>query len=100
MGASLQIGMHHIDQLVRGVRIECARILLRVDEVGADVVLDDLSHQAGNAAADASDHMHDALAFHLVGEGALDCFNLAADASNAGQQLLFLFDRMRHGLKL
>jgi hypothetical protein len=40
--------------------------------------------------------MHDALAVGLFGECTLDRFHLAADAANAGEQLLFFSDGMRH----
>ena len=74
-----------LDQLIRRVGVERARIPLGVDEVGADMVLDHFGHQAGDAAANAGDHMHDALAFGLVSQGALDRLYLAADAADARQ---------------
>jgi len=86
----------HFDEPVRRVRVERARILLGVDEMGPDVVFDHLGHQAGDAAANARDHVHDALAFGLFGQRPLDRFDLAANAADPGEQLFLFSDRMCH----
>ena len=65
--------------------------------MGADVVLDHFGHQAGDAAANARDHMHDALAFGLLAQRPLDRLDLAADAADPGEQLFLFSDRMCHG---
>src|ERR1700688_710092 len=67
--------------------------------MGANVVLDHLRHQAGNAAADARDHVHDALASRLFGQRSLDRFDLAANAAYPGEQLLLLSDGVCHGAR-
>ncbi len=60
--------------------------------MGADVVFHHLGHQAGNAAAHARDHMHDAVATGLFVQRPLDRLDLAANAANAGEQLFLLSD--------
>src|SRR6202023_1998600 len=82
--------------MIRCVGVERAVILLGVDEMGADMVLDHLGHQAGDAAANAGDHMHDALAFGLFVQRPLDRLDLAADASDPGEQLFLFSDGMCH----
>src|SRR5579872_2909338 len=39
------------------------------------------------ATANTGDHMHDALAFRFFAQRPLDCFDLAANAADAGEQL-------------
>src|SRR4029077_15462568 len=51
-GSSLEVGVHHFDQLLGRPRVERYRVLLRADQVTAHVVLDHLRHQAGNRTAD------------------------------------------------
>src|SRR3984885_15365730 len=91
------MGVDHSDELVRRLGVKRARTPLGVDEMGADMVLDHLRHQAGNAAAYARDHVHDALASCLFGQRPLDCFDLAANAADPGKQFLLLSDRVCHG---
>ena len=49
-----------------------------------------------DGAANARNHVHDALAFGLFGEGALNRFDLTANATDAGRKLLLVSNRMRH----
>src|ERR1700688_502911 len=93
---SLQIGVDDFDELIRRIGVERARIPLGVDEVGADVVLDHFGHQAGDAAANAGDHMHDALAFGFFVQRPLDRLDLAANAADPGEQLFLFSDGMCH----
>ena len=67
-------------------------VLLGVNQVGANVILDHLRHQAGDAAANARDHMHDPFAVGFLVQRALDGLDLAADAADARHQSLLLFD--------
>ena len=48
---SLQVGVDHFDELVRGLSVKCSWILLGVDEMCADMVFDHLGHQPRDAAA-------------------------------------------------
>jgi hypothetical protein len=64
--------------------------------MSTDVVFDHLGHQTCDAAANARNHMHDALAFGLLGQRTLDRFDLAANPTHPGEQLLFLSDRVCH----
>src|ERR1700748_1033111 len=93
---SLQIDMNDVDELIGRLGVQRARIPFRVDQMRSNVVLDHLGHQSCDAAADAGDHVHDALAFGLFGQCPLDRIDLAADAADARDQLLFLFDGMGH----
>src|SRR6266700_2355203 len=98
MVSSLEIGVDHFDQLIRRVRVKRARILLAVDQMGADVVFHHLRHQARDAAANAGNHVHDALAAGLLSQRALDRLDLAANAANASEQFFLFPDRMGHGV--
>src|SRR5580704_10764254 len=93
---SLEIGVHHVDELFGRARVERNGVLLRADQVIAHVILDHLGHQARDGAADADDLMHHGLAAGLVDEGALQRLDLAADAPHPGEQLLLFADRMGH----
>ena len=50
----------------------------------------------GDAAANARNHMHDALAFRLVVQRPLDRFDLAANAADAGEQFFLFSDCVCH----
>ena len=63
----------------------------------AHVILDDLGHQTGHGAAHAGDQVHDLFAAGLAVERPLDGLDLASDAADARQQLLFFADGVRHG---
>ena len=78
--------MNDFDELVRRIRIERARILLWIDQMGPNVVLDHFSHQAGDGTPYARDHMHDAFAFGFLSQRALDRLDLALDPTDAGKQ--------------
>ena len=92
----LQVGVDHGDQLIRGIGVERAGIIAGIDQVGADVVLDHLGHQAGDAAANPGNHMHDALAVGLFAQRPLDGIDLAANPADAGEQLSLFTDRVGH----
>src|SRR5271155_1488932 len=51
IGASLQIGTDDSQKPFRRVDIQRFGMFLRVDEVGAHMILDDFGHQAGGSAA-------------------------------------------------
>ena len=93
---SLEISVDHFDELIGRVSVQRAGILVGVYKMGADVVFHHLGHQSGDAATNARNHVHDALAFGLFGEGALNRFDLAANATDARRKLLLVSDRMRH----
>ncbi|GAA3844183.1 hypothetical protein GCM10022626_10670 [[Pseudomonas] carboxydohydrogena] len=60
------------------------------------MILDHLSHQTRDTAADAGDHMHNALALGLVAQSAFDGFDLTANTTNASKQFLLLSDGVTH----
>jgi hypothetical protein len=62
--------------------------------MGADMILDHLGHQAGDAPTNTCDHVHDAVASGLFGQSALDRFDLTANAAYAGEELSLFSDCM------
>jgi hypothetical protein len=64
--------------------------------MGADMVFNDFGHQARNAATNAGNHVHDALASGLLGQGAFDRLDLAADATDPREQFFLFPDRVCH----
>jgi hypothetical protein len=82
--------------LLGGIRVECAGVRGRIDQMGADVVFDHLRHQARDRPANASDQVHNALAASFGFKPALDGIDLAADATHARQQLLFFANSVCH----
>jgi hypothetical protein len=69
-----------------------------VDEVGLDVILDNLSHQSRQRATRASDAMEHGLAVCVAGKRALDPLDLPTKARHAGKESLFVINRMRQPL--
>ena len=64
--------------------------------MSADVVLDDLGHQAGDGPPHAGDEMHDLVAARFVVECAFDAFDLTSYAAHTRQQLLFFTNCVGH----
>src|SRR5579864_978388 len=88
------------DQLLCSVRPRIIARRLRVDNVLADMVLDDLGDQPVERAAAGRDLLQHGGAAGILLEGAFDGVELAADAANPVEQLLPLLLRMSHFLSL
>lgn len=88
--------MDDLDEIVRRVRIERARIFLGIDQMGPNVVLDHFSHQTCDASAYTGDHVHDAFALGFLSQSTLDRFDLAFDPTDAGKKLLLSPYGMAH----
>lgn len=88
--------MNDFDKLIRGIRIERARALLRIHKMSAYVVLDYFSHQTGDASADAGDHVHDAFALGFLSQSTLDRLDLTFDPTDPGKKLLLFPYGMAH----
>jgi hypothetical protein len=73
-------------------------MFLRIHEMRANMVFDDLSHEAGHRAACAGDEVHDLLAPRLVCKGAFDTIDLATNAAHTRQQLLLFPNGMTHSI--
>jgi hypothetical protein len=56
----------------------------------ADVVFEDLGHEAVDAAADVGEEHEDVGAVRVAAEGALDSVDLTADALDAGEEFFVL----------
>src|SRR5580692_4596824 len=96
LAASLQVGLHGLDQLFGTARP--LGVFHRVDDVEADMVFDHFGHQAVHGAARRDDQMQHRGAALLAFERALDRFDLAAHAADAVEQLVLLGFGMRHRL--
>jgi len=96
MAASLEVGSDHFEQLLGGLRVQRVRMLLRIDQMGAHVVLDDFGHQPGGSSAHSCDQVHHLFAARVSIEGALDGLDLTPDPAHSRQELLLLTDGVRH----
>lgn len=85
-----QVRMNDFDEFTRRIRIKRARILLWIDQMGPNVVLDHLCHQAGDGTPYARDHVHDPFALGFLSQRTLDRLDLTFDPADAGKEL-FLF---------
>jgi hypothetical protein len=94
-----QVAANDFDEGLGGIFIEGTRMLLRIDEVMFDMLLDNLSHQAGDRAANPCNEVQHLLTTRLVYKGALDGINQAADSTNARDQFFFMLECMAHELK-
>src|SRR5271165_4204155 len=87
---SLQIGAHQADQILTQL-FGRLHLVIRIHHVQADVVLQDLSHQAVDTAANRGQQHQDVRTLIPGGKRAFDGCELAAYALDAEQKLLFLF---------
>src|ERR1700687_2248200 len=87
----LQVCLDYVDQLF-GSASAGAAFTVRIDDVDADVILDDLRHQAVHRAARGDDEMKDFGASFFFVDRAFERFDLAAHAADSVQELGFLFD--------
>jgi len=88
----LQIGPHHVDQLFGATHPLAVVPVLRIKDVGADVVFHHLRHEAIHGAARRGNELQHLGALDLSLESALDRFNLAAQAAHAIEELALLSD--------
>jgi hypothetical protein len=79
---SSEIGADQVDEVL-GYLLRGERGLARLHHVLADVIFQDLGHEAVDAAADVGDKHEDVGAIGVAAEGALDGIDLAAVASPA-----------------
>jgi hypothetical protein len=84
MMSSLEIGSDHLEQLLSGLGVKCARMLLRVDQMRVDVILNHFRHQSRYRPPHTGDQVHDLFTASLAIEGTLDSLDLAPDAAGAG----------------
>ena len=71
-----------------------------IDEVGEDVILDDLGHQTSHGAACTGDEVQDGLTPAIALQRPLDPLDLAPQASNPSEQLLPMSDRVHGAISL
>jgi len=89
MAGLLQIGADEVDEVL-GDLLRGEGVLAGLQHVLADVVFEDLAHEAVDAAADVGEQHEDVGAVGVAGEGALDGIDLAADALDAGEEFFVL----------
>ncbi len=65
-----------------------------IHQMRAHVLFHHLDHQPGHGAPGGGDQMHHPVAARLTFQRSLDRLDLAADATDAGEQLLLLLDRV------
>jgi hypothetical protein len=81
--ASFQISTDDFEQLLGRILVQGAGVFFGINEMGEDVILDDLRHEAGRGTAHPRQQMHHLFAASLGFEGTLDGFDLAAYAAHA-----------------
>src|SRR4051812_32965586 len=97
---SLQVGSNDFDQ-IRGA-LGLLRILFMggIDDVIADVVLEQFGGQPGDGAPDRGDQHQHVGAAELRLQSPLDGFELPPNAPNPPEKLRLVFDGVRHGYKI
>jgi hypothetical protein len=90
MVCSLEIGSDYFEQLLSGLRVECARMLLRVDQMRVNVILNHFRHQSRYRPPPTGDQVHDLFTSSLTIERTLDSLDLTSDAAHPCKKL-FLF---------
>jgi len=96
MVCSLEIGSDYFEQLLSGLSIKCARMLFRVDQVCADMVLNHFRHQPRYRSPYPRDQVHDQFTARLAIERTLDGLYLASDATDPCKELFLFTNSMRH----
>ena len=71
-----------------------------VEDMELHVVFKDLAHETVERSARRSDALQDVAAFDFVGQRALDCVDLTADATDAMEELGFFANGVTHGLRI
>src|SRR5579859_158248 len=94
-GRSGQVGMHDVDQFLRGLALR-AVAALRIDHMLADMVLDHLGDEAVERAAAGGRLLQDGETGPVFLEHALNRLDLAADATHAIQEFLLFLLRVCH----
>ena len=72
MVCSLEIGSDYFEQLLSGLSVKCARMLLRVDQMRVDVILNHFRHQSRYRPPHTGDQVHDLFTASLAIERTLD----------------------------
>jgi hypothetical protein len=87
--ALFEIGADEIDEVL-GYFLRGERGATGLHHVLADVVFEDLGHEAIDTAADVGEKHEDVGAVSVAAEGALDGVDLTADALDAGEEFFVL----------
>src|ERR1700730_4206581 len=91
----LQVCLNYVDQLL-GAAGSGAAFTVWIHDVDADVILDNLRHQAVHRATRGDDEMKNLAASFFLVDRAFERFDLAAHAPDPVQELGFFFDGVRH----
>jgi hypothetical protein len=93
---SLEIGSDYFEQLLSGLSVKCARMLLRVDQMRVDVILNHFRHQSRYRPPHTGDQVHDLFTASLAIERTLDRLDLTPDAAHPSKELFLFTNSMRH----
>jgi hypothetical protein len=94
---SFEIGSDYFEQLIGGLNIKRARMLLRVDQMRADVILNHFRHQSRYRPPYPGDQMHDLFTASFAIECTLDSLDLTSDAAHPCKELFLFPNSVRHG---
>ena len=92
MVCSLEIGSDHLEQLLGGLNVKCAGMLLGINQMRADVSLNHFRHQPRHRSAHTRDQVHDLFTASLTIERTLDSLDLTPHAAHSCQKLLLFTD--------
>jgi len=91
-----EVGFHHVDHLIGGVRLLRIRFPLRVKHMMPDVAFQELSHQAVDCPSCCADDLQHLRTIASLVENPLQSLKLPSDAFAPQDHLLFVFDCMTH----
>src|SRR5690349_8275063 len=93
---SLHERAQDFQEVLGGALLGGRRLLCRIEDVLAHVVLDDLGHQPGQRATARGDGLQDGEALLAPVEQALDAVDLSADALDSQEKLVAISLRVFH----
>lgn len=93
---SLHERAQDFQQVLGGTLLGGRRLLRRIEDVFAHVVLDDLGHEPGQRATTRGDGLQHGEALFAPVEQALDAVDLAADALDSQEELVAIALRVFH----
>ncbi len=93
---SPQVGPDHVEQLFARINRVCGTMPVAVDDVKPHMVFEHLAQQPVDGATTSGNSLENLAAVQFVHDGALDCVDLAAEASHAVDELFLLTNDVCH----
>src|SRR5690349_20646370 len=90
------VSVNHVDQILCCFGYRSVILAFDSDEMVSNMVLHNLSHQAGRGPPNSRNQVHDLFAAGFLFKCSFDRFDLTTQAACAEQELLFVADRVCH----